>query len=569
MESNMNRRNFIKTIGISAAATSISGIVSLPTTPVKRASAAISSVSRKASGGKIYKTYILNVDSMSADCLGKKGLDGKPLTPNLDWLVQKGTHFTRCYVPLPALTDCNHTAIVSSASPGRSGILGFGAYFSGIDSKTGTARYGIYDRRHIQCETLYDTIKQYNPKLKTAIITGKNWVGDLFQGQGKDSPVDIKVHGRAQPSYIPKPTGYIFGGGVKKAEPLPRLYIRGGEGEKVPEGCFTASGLFGSPTTVPSDHWVIESAIKVIEQEDPDFIYILLAATDDSGHIYGAFVDDTAISTIDNPTAKMDEMHLTDQAVGHFFDYLKRAGRFDDTLIIFTADHGMSTIRVADKIDPKDFQEQFLLWKVKSEINIRQILKQAGFAMRANDGSQPYNPSGDYDTAFSEGPDIYIYYIKKDRQKGLIEALWEWNDQNPDHPILAILDKEEMEGGFNQRIGMPYNLLNHRSFTDPDWEVRWPDVVVFLDKGYFCPMYGDLVSSGFPIIAGMKPTQNITMPGLHGSFSEQHVPLALHGPGIPNGKVVDIPVSVLDIVPTIASINPWPIPKGAEGRSLL
>lgn len=77
------------------------------------------------------------------------------------------------------------------------------------------------------------------------------------------------------------------------------------------------------------------------------------------------------------------------------------------------------------------------------------------------------------------------------------------------------------------------------------------------------------MSSGFRLIAGMKPTQNIIMPGLHGSFSEQHVPLALHGPGIPNGKVVDIPVSVLDIVPTIASINPWPIPKGAEGRSLL
>jgi len=50
--------------------------------------------------------------------------------------------------------------------------------------------------------------------------------------------------------------------------------------------------------------------------------------------------------------------------------------------------------------------------------------------------------------------------------------------------------------------------------------------------------------------------------------SSMHVPLIMHGPGVPAGTVIDTPVGLVDVAPTIYELMGWPIPALTEGRSL-
>lgn len=60
------------------------------------------------------------------------------------------------------------------------------------------------------------------------------------------------------------------------------------------------------------------------------------------------------------------------------------------------------------------------------------------------------------------------------------------------------------------------------------------------------------------------------LPGLHGTYSEQHVPLVFLGSGVEEGSTVGKMVSVVDIVPTILDLNGWDADDlpGMEGESL-
>ena len=48
-----------------------------------------------------------------------------------------------------------------------------------------------------------------------------------------------------------------------------------------------------------------------------------------------------------------------------------------------------------------------------------------------------------------------------------------------------------------------------------------------------------------------------------------HVPFVMSGPGIPSGQVIDVPTSVLDVMPTLGELLEFEVPSGAEGVSLL
>lgn len=65
--------------------------------------------------------------------------------------------------------------------------------------------------------------------------------------------------------------------------------------------------------------------------------------------------------------------------------------------------------------------------------------------------------------------------------------------------------------------------------------------------------------------------------GEHGEFDHflsayqevLHVPLIMRGPGVPAGARIDVPVSLVDIVPTVLELAGAPPMDGADGRSLV
>ncbi|MEW5947304.1 MAG: alkaline phosphatase family protein [bacterium] len=558
----ITRRQFVKegSIAAGAAALAASGIGSLGSLAAQPAPR---------------RVYIINLDGMPAAYLGAKD-EGEPLTPNLDALVREGVSFSKCFAVLPALTATNHVAIVSSASTARSGILGAGGFYAGMDA-AGGPDLKLFERKHILAETVYDAIRRRHPGAATAVLSGKNWVADLFQGDPADSPVTVKVNGKDHPEYISPPGPYTWGGPPREGDDRERLRFHvSTPADKAPEGCI---GGFLPPAFFPSDDWIADAAVEVIKRHDPLFTYVLLACTDDCGHAYGNFTRGD-VCTLANYEAMRSQMRVTDAAVGRLAAFLKESGRWNDSVVVITADHGMSTMEERLQVDfdqLKKFNLQRIFETLKSlgslSVDVRAVLAQKGFHMRASDGVLRRNPDGVYDTALSEGPNTYLYRVRADIREKVRDALLEWNESTPHKPIWKVLLDEEMRDGVNEHDGLPFRLLCRARRDDPNAEVVWPDLVVFTHPGYMNVIYGDSIRAGKVFVMQKLPIPpgiNVgTIPGTHGSYGEQRVPLVIIAPGVAPGTSDSRTVSLLDVLPTVCRLSGLPLPQGAEGTALL
>ena len=405
-------------------------------------------------------------------------------------------------------------------------------------SGVATSNHYVHDDIHVQ--TLYNCLTGGNT---TAVVAGKNWIAKLFN----DSDCDICVYvgNPTNPSYVSPavPDSYILGG---LGSTIPRYYISNGS-DVAPPG-YDSTLSWGFDTTVfPSDKWIIDQAINVVNNSDPDFMYILLANMDEAGHLYGSFQDgvNPNFNNFINYQAMKDQLSITDSEVGRFIQFLSSNNKLSDSLIVVTADHGMSTMMNASKT-----------------VDLREILKNKGINMRAYDRTLlgHYNSSGDYDWLMSEGPVAYIYNVTPTKIADIKSDLMNYELSENEKPIWQVLNKTDQ---------LSYNLYC------PDYgSVIWPDLIVLMQQNYMCPVYYDEFTMGVnafmaeinvpPIGIGDVPT----IPGAHGTYSEQRVPLIVNGSGVTVGTN-NTRVSTLDIVPTICHMNSWDKPTGAAGNVLL
>ena len=564
------------------------------------------------------KTYIINIDGMRADYFGTTGHQGL-LTPTLSSLANQGTLFTNCKSTMPANTGTNHVAILTSAHAGSHGILGIGGYYQGLDfnhfrfsRKYGMAKASIYERRHVQVPTFFNIIKSHNPSLKTVFITGKTWLGGIIPDEdcnitiypGNTSEM-CGVHA-PNPSYVTASKGYVLGGlaHAEDNEIFPRVYIpQKDETEpQAPAGTIGLGPVNFDADKLPSDEWIVNQAIQCIDHDDPDFMYIVLMNMDLAGHGYGSFISDRNsdelgnknLNTLRNPNATKDQLYLTDNEVGRFIDHLQERHIFDDARIIITSDHGMSTMKTIFSAESKKKMMQWILeklhilndpniyqpfvppeYKERLDIDIRQILADNNIHMRASPDKFlcRYNPHGDYDWCISEGPNGYIFNASAQVQHDIKEVLMQHTiTENGEtvHPIWKVLTKDEQNDAINDYTGKAFRL-GKENFQD----VLWPSVMIFCKPHYMIPMYHDqLMSALMPLMIKLKLPGFIdikTAMGAHGTYIEQDVPLLFVSPSeseIPSDEVKDDQVSVLDILPTISSLNGWGVQPSFEGTSL-
>ncbi len=523
-------------------------------------------------GASKRRTYIVNLDGMQAEYYnyfysGPNSFRGW-LTPNLMSFAAHGQVYYNCYNVLTALTGTNHVSIITSTSAGTNGVLGVGVYYKGLnlavspsDEAYGTAVIERYDHDDILEPTLFNMI----PSLTTAVVAGKPWVGDMFD----DADCDIKVYPEnpTNPSYVSSTVqGYILGGRPHLGDQVvpARYYLPesvGQPAELPPSGfpVYNNTGGWDFPLTaqdMPSDKWIFDQAIKVIDNDDPDFMYILAANMDEAGHFYGSFVDSgvSNLNSLRNPDAARDQLYLTDMEFGRFISHLEVSGKLSDTVIVVTSDHGMSSMKNA-----------------LFSVDLRKILADNGLCMKADDRSPTgtYNASGVYDWLYSEGPASYLYNVSPAYIDQMAELLENYCFPGNEFPVWIVLDKIEQRDGINWYTGRPYNLY-HADFGS----VVWPDLIVILNPHYMAPLYYDILTGGanaFMLDFNLPPTGDAdlkTAPGAHGTYLEQHVPLIVTGPSVIAGGQVYTQVSTLDIVPTICSLNGWPTPTNAEGISL-
>ena len=599
------------------------------------------------------KTYIINIDGLPGRYIDLKDENDGYLMPNIRNFSGEGVRFLSCTNILPAVTACNHAAILTSAAPGTSGIYNVGGYYRGMD--TNFDAIGIdYSPANVLAKTLLENYKEHG--LKTAVVSGKGWVGRMLSG-GCDVLVvgdcsKDEVYYKLIPSYWEKPEAYIYGGAAEGDDQVypPRLYV--GEYDDGSESNGPAKELLDTHFSIkeisnkrcisipllhcgvaPSSSWVLKMAQEVMKNDNPDFMYILFSTVDMGGHAYGSLVDPKSLNVAGNYDAIADVVRDIDNKVKEMIDFIKRFN--PDANIIIAADHGMSTIGSGENLKLQIYKElashsllaaEFLAlmyklyvtgllmvnhedvkyfikhasrgkheqltnylnnlvkdWrqdkqrideilgeaKKSSEyskfiIDIRGILEEKGFKMRAfsKDGK------GDYDYSIVEGPHGYIYNVgtasnKAEMVEKMKKALYEYNVSHG-MPFWEILDQRDQKEGINRKNCRKFNLYNEDIAKYGKGDVIWPDLFVFLDRNYSFMLYEDIITGGY--IAGKIKPEKIpksldfsfpSIPGLHGTYQDQHVPLIFWGKDIKRGKVIDQSVSTLDIVPTILDLNGW------------
>ncbi|MEW5759566.1 MAG: PQQ-binding-like beta-propeller repeat protein [Candidatus Thermoplasmatota archaeon] len=462
------------------------------------------------------KVYIINIDGMGAEWFDYSPTD----TKNLIKLKNKGSYYSNATSILPAQTDMNQVGLIASAHAGTTGMLSVGATYKGLDN-IGYPIIEAYTHEDVQVMTIYGMIKSADFDLRTGVIAGKNWVANIFTSEW----TDIKAQGYEHPIYVDDPPEYILG------RIMPVKY-----------------GMPMNPRDFPGDEWVIESTKKIIEYEDPDFMYIHMANMDDAGHLYGCAYDDPSKY---NPEANWGnmvwQMATTDAAVGNFLDFLDKINRFYNSIVVVTSDHGMSTMYISeDKL-----------------FDIREILEKEGFVMGAE---------YDYDWAGGIGPWAGVYNFRNKADIAVAKSKLEKYDA-----VWKVLNEMDMKYGINPVTGRPYKIWNEASATGAPAArgQKMPELAVLLEPHYQVPMYADVLKGGMNAFAfKFQFTPEFTpvearLVGHHGTYSEQHIPLILHGPGIQRGYSSDEPVEILDIIPTITELNNrWANPPSTEGIAL-
>lgn len=500
------------------------------------------------------KTYIINIDGMRADYFGATGHQGS-LTPTLEFLEEKGLRFTKCKVPLPAVTATNHTSIMTSTNLGTHGIYGMLAYYKGLDfdhpkisSQYGTAQMDFYGHEHVQSlPTFLSVIKMNNLSAVTSVIAGKHWVGKIL---AKDCDTLIYAGNESNPSYVAPSEGYVLGGERHPGDSSwpPRIYIPKKDEWSVrpPEGTVKLPLKQINADLLPSDKWIIDQAVETVRKHDPDFMYILLPGMDIAGHVYGSFSDANLsdLTKFINPDAVKDQLHITDGEINRFITFLKsrynESGKtaFEESRIVITSDHGMSSMK-----------------KWTKAVDIRKVLSRNGVKIKANTRWRPfgYNDRGHYEWCFSEGTHVYIYCgenVEEDIKKILEDHL--------DY-LHEIFDKKTQ-----REKGM---------WKGDHKDVIWPQLMVFLEANHYNKIYPD----GYPKLASSPPHIQFLIakayrlpsaPGTHGTIFEQDVPLIVTSLGEIPGGVCSEEVSVLDIIPTINHLNEWPEQPSFEGELL-
>ncbi|RME49873.1 MAG: hypothetical protein D6795_10995 [Deltaproteobacteria bacterium] len=529
----------------------------------------------------IPKIYYVAIDAMNYDylLLDRRGDGPGPcapeewvtcesddwLMPNLHAFIREATAYTNAKNHLLSATDMNHTNALAGTYSGTAGLDSVSGFFFGRDEfgrqivrdpNRDLMRYGPEGKRVL---TIYDVALSQNPNALNVFVGGKNWIGELH----RDPTVHRIVHGLDQPIYIAPPPKYFLGDPPSDADaaedPPARLSV----------GDISIGAFFGNrPGDFPDDHWVMSSFLRLVENEDPDVSYVLLAGTDDIQHFAGVAWDldewipgdpDTLYDDVSrynlfaSREEVLDVLREADAQFGRLIAYLEERGTYEDAYVVLLSDHGQVThkLRYVGFRDPleavgidilDDYAENFggtsmgMLYGMKPELY--------SLAERAMEG----------------------YRVNEERFGGTPTTPW------------IVLSREEMKNGsYDEATQTAYGVCNDRGrcelysefyieHEEPGISHKWPDFYILYQDHFQAPIYGGvLLSIGLDI--SIFPEVPILIGG-HGSPDTQHIPLILHGPGIRRGNVRDERVHISDIAPTLYRLLDWPVPDNVDGSPL-
>jgi predicted AlkP superfamily pyrophosphatase or phosphodiesterase len=337
------------------------------------------------------KVVIITMDQMKPWYVDAYDMD------NMKWLINRGVTFKNATVgQMASETVVSHNSIVSGQLPKHMGwsdevmrdagdVLGKGAgaiitvgdlsyddYVKLIEAE-GYPKLGDYMHAKFPGKIVANFGGKYYQVASTAASSSDIWV---TYGSKKDVdaawglPWTGKYRGPSGgnvPSYITDDHRFKISTGnnatpdVMPTPPTPLndyyrtdvdkpAYLYAEDGRMVPGPYETNEG---------GDDWVVDAAIKVVENEDWSAIHLNFSGIDKIGHMWGAGPVDSEATYGWDPETIMAQVHMpwiaknADEQVGELIKALKDKGDWNSTLFVVLADHGSTYAKNAHYVDAK------------------------------------------------------------------------------------------------------------------------------------------------------------------------------------------------------------------------
>jgi arylsulfatase A-like enzyme len=229
------------------------------------------------------KVVVILVDGLPASALTAETM------PNL-WALANSDHATSWREGrsvMPSVTNTNHASLLTGTYPAAHGITG-----NFFWSRAGAPHAESLDSPEaLDVETVFTVAKRERSTIVTAAITGKAKLERLFAG--------------APPLQIPPDRHW----------------------SDAALGDFPIEKRFGT------DERTMNEAIRVLDEANPDFLFIALPEVDLVSHASGP----------KSPEARQ-AIAGSDRQIGRFVDRVRESGSWQRTIVFVTADHGFADL---------------------------------------------------------------------------------------------------------------------------------------------------------------------------------------------------------------------------------
>lgn len=221
----------------------------------------------------------------------------------------RSTVYTQARAAMVSQTNANHTAMLTGAYGDVNGVVANGFFNRATAAEEDLERPSL-----IRVDTLFDVLRREAPHLRTAAVLGKEKLRLLYDctdgGGGcgtlsADNPEGVPV-AHVRPDFLRGAATLPAGPADCPAEP--------------------ASG-----SGVAQDVCIMDKVIELSATEDPDFTFVNLGNVDALQHVSGP-----------NSPAALVTITQADAQIGRLVAYLKESGKWQETVLVVTADHSFS-----------------------------------------------------------------------------------------------------------------------------------------------------------------------------------------------------------------------------------
>lgn len=516
------------------------------------------------------------------------GSEGNWLMPNIRAFLKKSFWYRNAKCFLPAATDMNHLNALAGTSSGQTGIISVWAQPSGWDENgeaviKRTSLSFARDDQGRPVDTLFSAWKRAYPDSRTLLITGKEWVGEMFHQEGNTrTGVDILVTGPNRPDYLQPPkredladpesdsdaacdpeSGHLgfFGGSMWPGDVMTRLYTG--------QGSLLTWQMQHFAEHFPHDKWIVDSALEIFRRENPDMAYILFAQCDDAGHCIGNAWDPEEFVNADPPyeppkgcqnkpeyqlvssrnkllfkEAILDVIRDVDLQFGRLMAGLEKQGVLERTTVILLSDHSATNHLYTDDFSTTDVMGLLTDSKIVEKRNVYAFSVSSYGVLYWRENKEQV----------SKAKQFLLDHRAKNPATGDMECPW------------LVLDREDMKKGV-EGVCMPGELY-HTYYVDTDKEktMIWPDLIVLGKNGWQIPVYnGQIPNVGIKAPKWAPPWRVYN--GGHGSVDTLPIVAAI---SLPRGRkgISTKPVRIADLGVTAAALHGLNLTSTVVGKDL-